>query len=153
MTSSSRPSKCRSARLRHKARASLNIRAYLWGVFSRGLSTVAIHNLKCVCSYLFIFIRDIRPGQLEHTLLRVPMDAIFGPFRTVGKNCGCEIKILLTLSTHNIKFLNTPLYLHNELGFLHMCFCPTLLLFLAAQALSLKANNQPNKNFVGISIS
>ena len=29
-----------------------------------------IHNLKCVCSYLS---RDIRPDQLEHTLLRVPM--------------------------------------------------------------------------------
>ena len=30
-----------------------------------------IHNLKCVCSYLS---RDIRPDQLKHTLLRVPID-------------------------------------------------------------------------------
>ena len=30
----------------------------------------AIHNLKCVCSYLS---RDIRPNQLEHTLLSIPM--------------------------------------------------------------------------------
>ena len=29
-----------------------------------------IHNLKCVCSYLS---HDIRPNQLEHTLLRVPI--------------------------------------------------------------------------------
>ena len=35
--------------------------------------------------------------------------AIFGKFSTVGKNCGCWIKLLLTLSTHNVKILNTPL--------------------------------------------
>ena len=29
-----------------------------------------IYNLKCVCPYLS---RDIRPDQLEHTLLRVPI--------------------------------------------------------------------------------
>ena len=30
--------------------------------------------------------------------------AIFGHFSTVGKNCGCKIKILLRISTHNIHY-------------------------------------------------
>ena len=35
---------------------------------------------------------------------------MFGNFSTVGKNCGCQIKILLTLSIHNIKIPTTPWY-------------------------------------------
>ena len=46
-------------------------------------------TLKCVCSYLS---RDIRPNQLEHTLLRVPIDFLivylsflnkFGPAQNI----------------------------------------------------------------------
>ena len=35
--------------------------------------SILIHNLKCVCSYIS---HDIRPDQLEHMLLRVPISFI-----------------------------------------------------------------------------
>ena len=42
--------------------------------FSKNMVFFLIHNLKCVCSYIS---HDIRPDQLEHTLLRFSMEKAF----------------------------------------------------------------------------
>ena len=63
---------------------------YLGHIFSVGILLwikiiYSIHNLKCVCSYLS---RDIRPDQLEHTLLRVPIHNL----KCVSSYISCDIR-------------------------------------------------------------